>query len=124
MPGFRQSLLRPGLWFILVLVFMLAACRRTDSIAPTALEDLPEALSTGSALPVPTETRMAAAVTENPPSGSAVNGTVSQTLQETVTPTPASKTFDGMPQGLTARGFPYLGDPEAPVTLVDYSDFL
>ena len=32
--------------------------------------------------------------------------------------------FDGIPQGQTIDGFSFLGSPDAPVTLVDYSDFL
>ena len=32
--------------------------------------------------------------------------------------------FDGIPHGLTADGFPFLGAADAPVTLTDYSDFL
>jgi hypothetical protein len=32
--------------------------------------------------------------------------------------------YDGLAQGKTIDGFPFLGSPDAPVTLVDYSDFL
>jgi len=32
--------------------------------------------------------------------------------------------FNGLPQGRTADGFPFLGNPDAAVTLIDYSDFL
>jgi hypothetical protein len=32
--------------------------------------------------------------------------------------------FNGIPQGRTADGFPFLGNPDAAVTLIDYSDFL
>ncbi len=43
---------------------------------------------------------------------------------ETLPPTEAVALFNGLPQGYTDDGFPYLGDPAAPVTLIDYSDFL
>ncbi len=44
---------------------------------------------------------------------------------ETLPPaTEAVALFNGIQQGYTADGFPYLGDPAAPVTLIDYSDFL
>ena len=32
--------------------------------------------------------------------------------------------FNGIPQGRTPEGFPTLGEANAPVTLIDYSDFL
>jgi hypothetical protein len=43
---------------------------------------------------------------------------------EALPPTEAVALFNGIPQGYTDDGFPYLGDPAAPVTLTDYSDFL
>lgn len=36
----------------------------------------------------------------------------------------ATGSYQNMPVGFTAEGFPYLGDPEAAVTLEEYSDFL
>ena len=35
-----------------------------------------------------------------------------------------SSTYDGITQGVTEGGFPFLGNPNAPVTIIDYSDFL
>jgi protein-disulfide isomerase len=32
--------------------------------------------------------------------------------------------YDGVSVGLTAEGYPYRGDPDAPVTIYEYSDFL
>jgi hypothetical protein len=32
--------------------------------------------------------------------------------------------FDGVPHGVTPDGFYFLGQPNAPVTMTDYSDFL
>ena len=32
--------------------------------------------------------------------------------------------FNGITHGITSEGFPYLGDPNASITLTDYSDFL
>ncbi|HXI17635.1 MAG TPA: Rcas_1661 family thioredoxin-like (seleno)lipoprotein [Chloroflexota bacterium] len=40
------------------------------------------------------------------------------------TATPSYALYKGIPTGLTADGFPFLGAPNAPVTLIDYSDFV
>lgn len=42
----------------------------------------------------------------------------------TTVPTPAEDTYDGLPVGFTEDGYPYLGDPDAPVSLVEFSDYL
>jgi protein-disulfide isomerase len=34
-----------------------------------------------------------------------------------------TETYNGMPVGFTAEGFPFRGDPNAPVTMVEYSDY-
>ncbi|MDE2994245.1 MAG: hypothetical protein OXU67_10220 [Chloroflexota bacterium] len=36
---------------------------------------------------------------------------------------PAGTPYNGVAQGLTAEGFPFLGAANAPVTLTEYSDF-
>jgi len=38
--------------------------------------------------------------------------------------TPSYALYKRIPTGLTADGFPFLGSPNAPVTLIDYSDFV
>jgi hypothetical protein len=41
------------------------------------------------------------------------------------TPEPATlPAFNGIPQSHTPEGYPTLGAPDAPVTMLDYSDFL
>lgn len=40
------------------------------------------------------------------------------------TEAPAVVLFKGIPHGTTEDGFPYLGEADAELTLVDYSDFL
>lgn len=37
---------------------------------------------------------------------------------------PALPLYNGIPHGVTPDGFYFLGNPAAPVTLTDYSDFL
>ncbi len=37
---------------------------------------------------------------------------------------PAQPLYDGTPVGVTAEGYPYRGDPKAPVTLEEFSDYL
>lgn len=39
-------------------------------------------------------------------------------------PTEADGTYQGLPVGFTDDGYPYLGDPDAPVSLVEFSDYL
>jgi len=38
-------------------------------------------------------------------------------------PVAGSETYKGIPAGFTSDGLPYLGDPKAPVVMVEYSDF-
>ena len=33
-------------------------------------------------------------------------------------------TFQGLPVGFTADGYPFIGSPDAPVTVLEYSDYL
>ena len=116
------KLFRPPLW--LVLVLGLVACQGQSVVAPTAVENVQEVVSTISAVPDPTETRLPLPVADTPTAVSESVPTISATPLEDGSKIEAEKDFDGISQGLTADGFPYLGDPDAPVTLIDYSDFL
>lgn len=93
---------------VLGLAVILAACASPapSEIGPT--EPPPQVQSTLLTVPLPTETLpLAPLPTDTSPPA-----------------TEAVALFNGIQQGYTADGFPYLGDPAAPVTLIDYSDFL
>ena len=48
------------------------------------------------------------------------------TLEPTATPTPVPPTDTPepeVPMGFTEEGAPYRGDPDAPVTMLEYSEF-
>ncbi len=46
------------------------------------------------------------------------------TTTAATTPIPIpEETYNGMPVGFTEEGFPYRGDPNAPITIIEYSDF-
>jgi len=51
-------------------------------------------------------------------------------VQPTATPVPAKEStagpaeYNGIPVGLTSDGHPFIGDPEAPIVLHEYSDYL
>ena len=42
----------------------------------------------------------------------------------TTAPAKADGTYNGLPVGITDDGYPYLGDPDAPVSLIEFSDYL
>jgi hypothetical protein len=113
---------RKSLAYILVVVvgvILSAACSPTGAGLP---ETVTESNTPLSALEPPVnvpatqltaEETTAPATIEPEPAGSAIPVETENILL-----------FDGIPQGQTIDGFPYLGSPDAPVTLVDYSDFL
>ena len=94
--------LRRVLWLPLLVLplFLLAACNGTETqpkpAAPTGALSAPATQPTA-ASPAPT----AAAPSE----------------------APAGTPYNGVAQGLTAEGFPFLGAANAPVTLTEHSDF-
>ena len=76
----------------------------------------PIALPSGLNLPAAQATEAAAAAADAP---------VAETAATTATaalPMP-TETHNGIPVGFTAEGFPFRGDPNAPVTMIEYSDF-
>lgn len=88
-------LLRRVLWLPLLVVplFLLAACGEAE----TQPEPAAPATQPTAAAPAPT----AAAPSE----------------------APAGTPYNGVAQGLTPEGFPFLGAANAPVTLTEHSDF-
>ncbi|MBK8047682.1 MAG: thioredoxin domain-containing protein [Anaerolineales bacterium] len=102
MRELRQSWQRPLaiIAALVIVVLMLAACSQQGPVS--VLDSVQEALSADSSAQ-PATPEAAATVAEPKPI--------------------PSETFDGMPVGFTEDGFPFRGDPNAPVTMIEYSDF-
>ena len=126
MHNFHRHFLYSLFWLLLVLG--LAACtgQSPDKARPT--NEYPEAEISASVTAAPGDVTETASVplptATSSGDSSELNAVVSPTAQEQVLETAAVKLYDGMPQGVTEDGFPYLGDPDAGVTVIDYSDFL
>ena len=95
--------LRRLLWPLplVVALLLLAACEEAET------QPEPAAPTTAVTAPAPQPTAAPPAPTTAGPS-------------EAQPATP----YNGVAQGLTPEGFPFLGAANAPVTLTDYSDFL
>jgi protein-disulfide isomerase len=83
--------------------------------SPTATTEPPTATTEP---PTPTSEPPTATATTAPPTPTAT------TAPPTPTATAAASLHRGIPQGVTADGVPLLGSADAPVLLIDYSDFL
>jgi hypothetical protein len=104
------------LWLILLLAgiwFTTAACGADAPATPS-----PPAISTGaSSVTVMPDTPTSLPVTQE-----AVAASTNAAPPEVV---PAAESVDWLTvEGKTADNLPYRGNPDAPVTLIDYSDFL
>ncbi len=108
MREIRQSWRRPLaiIAALAIVMVMLAGCSQQGPVS--LLDSVQEALgSDSSAQPATSET-----------------GATPEAAATVAEPKPIpSETFDGMPVGFTEEGFPFRGDPNAPVTMVEYSDF-
>ena len=111
---------------LVLLSFLIAACAGPEATAPVA-----EQPSEATALP--TEPAVTLEPTDVPEPTIAATDVPVATVGPTDVPEPTPEPtptevpfalFDGMPQGLTDEGFAFLGNPDAPVTVTDYSDFL
>jgi protein-disulfide isomerase len=92
---------------IVALALLLAACVSDQSGATTTTTD-------------PTSTTLDCVV-----AGTCSEGPGdSATATTDPTPTEADGAYLGFPVGFTDDGYPLLGDPDAPVTLVEFSDYL
>jgi protein-disulfide isomerase len=113
----------------LALALVLAACGGGAPAATTAP-------STPSAAPSQTPNATATAAPTDAPIATDTPAPTKAPVVTDAPPTPTDAVADspawtlartqylGLPQGVTPDGFPFLGQPDAPVTLIDYSDFL
>jgi protein-disulfide isomerase len=89
---------------LVAVLLLLAACDGSGGDdAASADSDVEDCVADGSCSPGPE------------------GGTTSPTDAEGAT---ADETYQGLAVGFTEDGFPYIGDPEAPVSLVEYTDYL
>jgi protein-disulfide isomerase len=106
-----------GLLALFVTLTLLAACGRQAAAPPTVA---PTTAAPPTAAP-PTP----AAATATRPAPAAATATQPAPAAATATqPAPAAAGAGALAQGRTPEGYPLLGDPNAPVTLTMYSDFL
>jgi protein-disulfide isomerase len=127
--------LRPTSWRIPLLLSLLVLCALVVAacaqplvpVAPGGADAAAEATTatTADAAAATTEAT-AEPTTEAAPEGEA-DTAAADAAAPTVTPSagPAvvSGEWEGMPVGFTAEGFPFRGDPNAPITIVEFSDF-
>lgn len=125
--------LRPTSWRMLVVLGALllgamtaTACAQpiapiapastaAEAVTATATADAPEAAATGTA-------------TEEAAADAEAAATVTATEEAATVPTPsappvASGEWEGMQVGFTAEGYPFRGEPNAPITMYEYSDY-
>lgn len=97
------------------------------SLGLTFFVALPKVDAQATRTPVATATRTQAAATSTPTAVPAVAPAATVAATETViisTSLLDLETHNGIPVGFTAEGFPFKGDPNAPVVMSEFSDFL
>lgn len=114
--------MRPISWrMLIVLVALLASALALTACAQPVLPVVPAPAAGDAAT---TEVTTATAEAE----AAAGNATATEALTDTTDAVPAaadvaSDEWNGIPVGFTAEGYPFRGDPKAPVTMVEFSDF-
>jgi protein-disulfide isomerase len=102
---------------ILLLAALLAACAaqvKPEAVAPEepASEESASPTATPTEAPAPVATAVEAAA----PTAAAASLAGGVAL-------PSDETYKGLPVGFTEEGLPYRGEPDAPIVMVEYSDF-
>jgi protein-disulfide isomerase len=97
------------LWAVLMLTVLAACGGDATPASPAATASAPPTRAPAAATPAPTAASLPAA-TAAPTTASAAQ--------------PESSGAATIPEGLTPEGYHMRGNPDAPVTLVMYSDFL
>jgi protein-disulfide isomerase len=100
---------------LLVLTLLLAACSPDASVATQPASEFPAVTLDNQPLPDCVESGTCTEAEEEP------TRTTDTAAAVAVEP---SGTYDGLAVGFTDEGYPYLGDPDAPVSLVEFSDYL
>ncbi len=95
-----------------IVLVVLAAC--VAQIDPTSEQ-----------APAADESAPAPATEEAAPDEAAAEGAESVPASELIggAALPSDETYKGLPVGFTEEGFPYRGDPDAPIVMVEYSDY-
>lgn len=113
------------LYPLLLLLFLVACARAGDApVSPSALPATQAPATTTPIAPVVTTTATRRpAETQTPDDVAAASPSPTALLAPTTSPSP-SPTSSPATAGHTTEGAYYLGDPAAPVTIIDYSDFM
>lgn len=111
---FEQTVFQSRFWRLsaglFVLALLLAACTNGGTEGDTATSTTEDCVAAGTCSPGPDDEVIAADTTT--------------TTSASLNMNPAEGTYNDYPVGFTAEGYPYLGDPDAPVSLVEFSDYL
>jgi protein-disulfide isomerase len=114
----------PQVWRVIAILAIVAlavtACVTQIEQDPTAAEP-----AAAAATSVPAEEaagEAAAAPTEAPAAEAAAPAAAAPTL-EVAAAIPGEETYKGLPVGFTEDGLPYRGEPDAPIVMIEYSDF-
>lgn len=118
---------------LLLPLLLLAACTVPIAVTtPTAPDS--EASPSATATPAEEATSVTPAASEQTTTTAELPGTIppAGTVTETQTTTTAvasassltaTESYQGIPVGFTAEGYPFRGSPDAPITMYEYSDY-
>jgi protein-disulfide isomerase len=125
-----KNYLRPTSWRILVVLgVMLFAATTAAACAQPILPVAPAETEAGTEASAGEAAATAAAAEETPvdaaPEATAEATEEAAAAEATAPAAPpvASGEWEGMPVGFTAEGYPFRGDPNAPITIYEFSDF-